>query len=140
VRSVKSPPALTDAAVVALAQGCHQLTEVEGLSGPALTDASVMALAEHCPNLKTVHLQHSPLVTEVALTTLVQRCPKLDLLKVCEASMDKAAIARLHGACEGPGRLEVSFRVTDTDSDDDAHGGHDGHDGEWDWGPVGEDV
>jgi hypothetical protein len=54
-----------------------------------------MALAERCPNLETVYLQHSPLVTEAALTTLAQRCPKLDLLKVCEASMDKAAIARI---------------------------------------------
>jgi hypothetical protein len=79
----KTPSALTDASVVALAQGCHQLTKVEGLSGPALTDASVMALAQHCPNLETVHLQHSPLVTEAALTTLAQRCLKLDYLKVC---------------------------------------------------------
>jgi hypothetical protein len=47
-----TPSALTDTAVVALAQGCHQLTKVEGLSGPALTDASVMALAERCPTSK----------------------------------------------------------------------------------------
>jgi hypothetical protein len=124
----KTPSALTDASVVALAQGCHQLTKVEGLSGPALTDASVMALAERCPNLETVHLQHSPLVTEAALTTLAQRCSKLDYLKVCSGSMDKAAIDRLQGAREGPGRLEVSYRALHTDSS------------EWDNGVVGEDV
>jgi hypothetical protein len=46
---------------------------------------------------------------------------------MCEASMVKAAIARLQETREGPGRLEVSFRVIDTDR-------------EWDNGVVGEDV
>jgi hypothetical protein len=86
---------LTDAAVVALVQGCPKLSVMEGLSGPALTDASVMALAEHCSDLYIVNLLHSPQVTETALTALVQKCPGLEVLHVCGSSIDAAAVFRL---------------------------------------------
>jgi hypothetical protein len=116
------PSALTDAAVVALAQGCPKLTMLEGLSGPALTDASVMALAENCPNLSVVYLVHSPQVTEAALTTLVQRCRELQRLYVCGSSINTAAVLRLRSVATDNGAGdEVVLAVgqeDDEDSDD----------------------
>jgi hypothetical protein len=92
------PSALTDVAVVALAQGCPKLTVMEGLSGPALTDTSVSALTEHCLDLTKLHLEHSPQVTETALIALAQKCLTLEVLQVCAASLDKAAVKRIRAA------------------------------------------
>jgi hypothetical protein len=127
-----TPSTLTDAAVVALAQGCPKVTVVEGLSGPALTDASVSALTEHCPLLKRVCLDHSPLVTESALTLLLQTCSKLHQLRVCASSMDAAAVKRIRKA--RPHYMLLSVNAPgrhDTVSDDfedlgDLGGGGDG--------------
>jgi hypothetical protein len=92
------PSALTDVAVVALAQGCPKLTVMEGLSGPALTDASVIALTECCSDLSKVYLEHSPQVTETALIALAEKCLTLEVLQVCASSLDKAAVKRIRAA------------------------------------------
>jgi hypothetical protein len=99
---------LTDASLMALAQGCPKLTVVQGLSGPALTDASVIALADHCPRLTRVNLKHSPLVTEAALTTLVQRCLELQQIHVCANSMDASAMSRISAAHTGSASYSLS--------------------------------
>jgi hypothetical protein len=106
-----TPSALSDAAVVALAQGCPELTVVEGISGLQLTDVAVIALAEHCPRLDTVHLQHSPQVTEAALTVLTQRCRKLRHLRVCASSIDTAAESRIRAAHGGNGSNALSVHA-----------------------------
>jgi hypothetical protein len=102
-----TPSVLTDAALVALAQGCPKLTMVQSLSGPQLTDAAVLALAECCPGLKSVRLEHSPHVTGVALMIMVQRCCKLSHLCVCRSTIDEDVAARLRAASRAESGLWV---------------------------------
>jgi hypothetical protein len=111
LRAQTGPTALTDAGLVALAQGCRKLTAACELSGPELTDLSVLALAEHCPDLTIVNLVHSPQVTEAALTVLVQSCRKLRSLQLCKATVVPDAADRLRAAAAAGQRLAVSLRT-----------------------------
>jgi hypothetical protein len=110
LRAQTGPTALTDAGLVALAQGCRKLIAACELSGPELTDVSVLALAEHCPDLTIVNLVHSPQVTEAALTVLVQSCRKLRSLQLCKATVVPDAADRLRTAAASQ-RLAVSLRT-----------------------------
>jgi hypothetical protein len=110
LRAQTGPTALTDAGLVALAQGCRKLTAACELSGTELTDVSVLALAEYCPDLTIVNLVHSPQVTEAALTVLVQSCRKLRSLQLCKATVVPDAADRLRAAAASQ-RLAVSLRT-----------------------------
>ena len=58
---------LTDAAVVALAEGCNQLTSVDFSWCENLTDAAVVALVEGCNQLASVDFEGCVSLTDAAL-------------------------------------------------------------------------
>ena len=67
---------MTDAAVLALAKHCPNLTDIR-LQGCAITDAAVIALAKHCPNLTDIRLDRCANITDAAVIALAEHCPNL---------------------------------------------------------------
>jgi hypothetical protein len=98
------PGGLSDAAVMALAKGCHQLYALSLLEGDSLTDGCVAVLAENCRNLNIIHFRACPSISNSALAQLMKRCRRLHCLTVpttrssedLEAAMAAAGVA-VHG-------------------------------------------
>lgn len=74
----------TDAAIVAVAQGCPNLTHLDVRYCKQLTDKAIVAVAQHCPNL--THIYVSALfafgckqLTDAAITDFRARRPNVDL-------------------------------------------------------------
>ena len=61
---------ITDAAVLALAKGCPNLTTVNLYDCANITDAAVLALAKGCPNLTSIDLAGCRMITEEAKAAL----------------------------------------------------------------------
>ena len=60
--------------VVALAEHCPQLTDVNFSFCNQLTDASVVALAEHCPQLTYVDFSGCNQLTDTSVVALAKHC------------------------------------------------------------------
>ena len=65
---------LTDAAIIALANGCPALSTVNLRCCSNLTDASIIALATGCPRLSSVHLYYCSKVTAEAQAAMQAIC------------------------------------------------------------------
>ena len=55
---------ITDAAVIALAQGCPQLSSLNLAGLNKITDAAVIALAQGCPQLSSLNLYYCNQITD----------------------------------------------------------------------------
>lgn len=70
----------SDAAIVALAQGCPLLRELDHVLGRETSDTAVLALAQHCPLLMSLDLSACVKATETAVAQLLARCRGLQRL------------------------------------------------------------
>ena len=61
---------VTDAAIAALANGCHNLTTINLDSCTNITDAAITALANGCHNLTTIDLHACTNITNAAINAL----------------------------------------------------------------------
>ena len=71
---------VTDVAVIAIAQRCPQLRDLNMLYCSLITDLSINEIALRCKELVSLHCSKCPLVTFAAQTNVVLQCPKLQLL------------------------------------------------------------
>jgi hypothetical protein len=86
---------LTDASVVALAKHCPHLTNVNFCYCNQLTDTSVVALAEHCPQLTHVDFHDCPQLTDTSVVALAEHCPQLTHVDFfgCDELTDASVVA-----------------------------------------------
>ena len=75
--NVSSCGVLTDAAIIALANGCPGLTNVNLTSCKNVTDATIIALVNGCPGLSDLDLTSCINVTDAAIVALANRCPRV---------------------------------------------------------------
>ena len=71
---VKCHRNITDAALLALAKHCPNLTWIDLTDCANITDAAVLALAEHCPNLTDINLWGCANITKKAKAALRESC------------------------------------------------------------------
>ena len=69
---------ITDASIINLVKGCHNLDYI-GITGCSkLTDTSLFNIAANCPNLDDIFLDFDKVkITAVGLIQLLKKCPKL---------------------------------------------------------------
>jgi hypothetical protein len=86
---------LTDTSVVALAEHCPQLTNVNFYNCDQLTDTSVVALAEHCPQLTHVNFSFCNQLTDTSVVALAEHCPLLTnvYFSFCDKLTDTSVVA-----------------------------------------------
>lgn len=86
-------PQLEDQAVVALADDCHDLRDLDLSKCLKLTDRSLYALAYGCPALTRLNVSGCSSFSDTALSYLASACPRLKNLNLCgcvRAASDKA--------------------------------------------------
>ena len=71
-QNVSGFASLKDASVVAMAEHCPHLTDVDLTSCRRLLDARVVALAEHCPHLTNVNFSFCKQLTDASLVVLAE--------------------------------------------------------------------
>ena len=93
---------ITDAGVIALAQGCKKLSALNLKFCKHITDAAVIALAQGCPRLSYLDLGWCKQITNAAVIALAQGCPRLSHLDLAECYMitDEGVIALAQGCPE----------------------------------------
>ena len=97
---VKCRGNITDAAVLALATHCRNLTYIRLTGfGRNITDAAVLALATHCRNLTTINLGGCVNITDAAVLAFATHCRNLTTIYLygCVNITDdaKAALSEL---------------------------------------------
>ena len=92
---------ITDAAVLALAKHCRNLTTIYLTGCDNITDAAVIALAKHCPNLTDIYLTGCN-ITDAAVLALAEHCPNLTGIGLSECdNITEKATAALRKSHEG---------------------------------------
>ena len=71
---------ITDAAVTAVAARCPQLTSLNLCFCDRITDAAVTAVAAGCPQLTSLNLTDCNQITDAAVTAVAVGCPRLTSL------------------------------------------------------------
>lgn len=98
--------AVSDAALVTVAEQCPQLQVLTLKSSSLVTDNTVFALAQHCRALHTLRLPLAAQVTGTALAHLHHRCRRLRVLEVHRCSLGVAEVRRkLRKVCGASLRL-----------------------------------
>ena len=93
---------ITDAAVIAIAEHCPNLTDIYLTDCRKITDAAVIALVGHCPNLTSIFLTDCRKITNAAVIALAEHCPNLtDIYLYGCANITDAAKAALRKSHEG---------------------------------------
>lgn len=69
--------ALTDVAVLAVAEYCPRLRRID-VSNLPITDAAVITLVKQCPHVNTIILSHCFKVTDAATTAIAEHCSQLE--------------------------------------------------------------
>ena len=77
---VVSSKAITDVAMISIAEKCPQLESLEIFGLQFLTDASIEALANGCQSLKNLDVSRCTGLTNAALQSLAQGCTQLESL------------------------------------------------------------
>lgn len=107
---------LTDAAITALANKCTKLTSLNLMLCYRLTDAAITALPNKCPNLTSLNLADCTLLTDAAITALANQCHNLSSLDLtrCHQITD-AAILALANQCHNLTSLNLTdcYQLTD---------------------------
>ena len=73
---------ITDAAVVAVASKCKQLTRFDLRGCSKITDAAVLAVASGCKLLTTLNLAYCSNITDAAVVAVASGCPQLSSLSL----------------------------------------------------------
>ena len=94
---------VTSAAFANLTKSCRHLIHIE--MWPAVTDALVVQLAEGCPSLEHVDLFGCTNITDKAVTALARRCSWLKYLNLSNSRVTDKGIAALGKGC--PGLVEL---------------------------------
>ena len=68
---------IDDAVIIALADRCPALTQINVSWCTNLTDAAIIALAEHCPTLTVIDVSYCRNLTDAAIIALAEHCPAL---------------------------------------------------------------
>ena len=85
---------MSDAAIVALTDGCSNLVDID-LVGTSIGDTSIIVLSERCQSLSSLNLTECDNVTDVGLSALGRGCPHLTTLKIMtdgDMASDKSMI------------------------------------------------
>ena len=125
---------ITNETVIAVAQGCTQLTHLD-LSATYVDEAAITSLAMHCANLQSVRLhkcrvtngysQHGqsmlgwPSCTETSTTGVAlfgQSCPHLRILDLSLSNATDPDIIQLVEGCTKLVHLDLSFTYVTDDS------------------------
>eukprot|EP00941_MAST-03F_sp_MAST-3F-sp1_P004042 g4042.t1 len=86
---------ITDKGVTSLAEGCHELMEVDLTRQEKITDASLIGLSKYCPNLGTLKIPFCKHITDKGIIAIVNTCTRLVFLDTakCYLLSDKSAFA-----------------------------------------------
>ena len=99
----------TDASILAVAEGCPNLTELNVSGCGRLTDASIAAVAEKCPKLATLKVQGCGRLTDASITAVAGKCPKLAKLDASYCrNLTDASLADVADSCANLTELDVT--------------------------------
>jgi hypothetical protein len=103
---------ITDAAVVALAARCPNITSVHLDRCCNITDTALVALAEGCPGIAAIWLRGCSNITDAAVVALAERCRGIADIRLggCTNITDTALLA-LAGRCPGIVRIVLDNRA-----------------------------
>jgi Putative nucleotidyltransferase substrate binding domain/Putative nucleotidyltransferase DUF294/Leucine Rich repeat len=106
---------LTDQTVIAIATACNKLTFLD-LSGCSLvTDKSIIILSEHCHNLSSLNLTNCKQIGDEAITKISKNCPHLAHLTLRgNTKLTERAILALLAGCTGLATLSFGNLGQDT--------------------------
>ena len=113
---------ITNAGVIALSQGCPELSKLDLCGCREITDAGVIALAQGCPELSDLNLRECDQITDEGVMALAQNCKQLSFLGVGvhwpdqSANITDAGVAALAQGCPQLCSLSLSGcrDITDT--------------------------
>ena len=93
--TIHIPRGATDANVIALAENCTGLKEMNLNHCFNITNAAVIALAENCAGLTHINLRHCFNITDAAVIALAERCAGLTQIRFgfCRNITDDAIVA-----------------------------------------------
>merc|ERR1712166_1337714 len=101
---------INDAVIIALADRCPALTDVDLRNCWNLTDAAIIALAKRCPALTNVSVSWCNNLTDAAIIGLAERCPALTRISVSSCrNLTDAAIVALVECCPALTRIDVMY-------------------------------
>ncbi|KAG9457174.1 hypothetical protein H6P81_001682 [Aristolochia fimbriata] len=89
----QNKPQLEDEAVIAIANNCHDLRDLDLSKSFKLTDSSLYALSHGCPSLGKLNISGCSAFSDVALSYLTSACRNLKNLNLCgcwKAASDNA--------------------------------------------------
>lgn len=106
---------ITSRGIIALTQGCSQLLSLNLHGCEKITDVAVIALSQGCPELSSLDLEWCIKITDAAVIALSQGCPRLSFLNLtfCQLLTDESVIALAQG-CPGLATLSLyaCYKVT----------------------------
>ncbi|KAL3147012.1 hypothetical protein ABBQ38_014978 [Trebouxia sp. C0009 RCD-2024] len=102
--------AITDAALIELAQKCHQLKSVELLRCGEVTGQGVSQIARSCTGLTSFKLHNCPKVSERAIVQVFERCHELEIVNIVPARWS-AVQDMLLWQTDGWGRWQLGFHA-----------------------------
>ena len=105
---------VSDAAIEAVAQSCHQL-QCLVLADCDVTDVALLAVARGCPKLKELDASLN-LVSNAAIEAVAQACPELECLGLAECDITDAALLAVAQGCPKLKELDVSLNFWLTDA------------------------
>ena len=105
---------VSDAAIEAVAQSCHQL-QCLVLADCDVTDVALLAVARGCPKLKKLDASLN-LVSNAAIEAVAQACPELECLGLAECDITDAALLAVAQGCPKLKELDVSLNFWLTDA------------------------
>jgi hypothetical protein len=84
-----------------------------------VTDTGVVALAEHCPELTEINLGRCHDITDVAVAALARQCPRLRKVYLDGCSVTDAALHSLAAGCIELTALTIEVIITPDDCSSD---------------------
>ena len=84
-----------------------------------VTDTGVVALAEHCPELTEINLGRCHDITDVAVAALARQCPRLRKVYLDGCSVTDAALHSIAAGCIELTALTIEVIITPDDCSSD---------------------
>jgi hypothetical protein len=93
---------ITDAAVLALAEHCASIQNIDLTNCSSITDAAVLALAVHCAGIQIISLNGCRNITDAAVLALAEHCAGIQTIYLTNcSSITDAAVLALAEHCAG---------------------------------------
>ena len=98
---------ITDAAVIAVAEHCPQLTSLNIDRCYNISDAALISLGQHCHGLKSIDISFNKNISYVGISALAAGCPLLQEFRAKYTNITNAGVIALARGCRDMRKIDM---------------------------------